>query len=302
MKTLKVVLAITALAGLMSAQSVVAAEKSPAIFPTDVLNQFSGAITTTYTYTSHDMDYSRTRLGVGETFKREMTSNNLQWKAQLGLGYGLQLGIYQDIELEGRDKVIMNNDTNVYKYTGGYNPTFAISWNPMQVLSPKNPLQALVSYTVKGKGIESKQVRDDYTQHTARAVVSYDLSALKLRPYIGYEHTQFGMSNNEPIGHENVILAGAEYAATKHVKLNLEYAAVFSGGQAYTDSYTTNNIGVNVEYKVPLVTAFDLYLVPSFRASILDDLTFNVNDPNISSYGTKLSVAYTGGFAVKAVF
>lgn len=302
MKMIKVALAITALTGFMSVNPAAAAERSAAIFPTDVLNRLSGAVTAAYTFSSQDIDYTMTQLGTTETLKREMTSNNLQWKAQLGLGYGLQVGLFQDIELAGRDKMSANGGSEVANFSGGSNPAFEIAWNPMQVFSPKNPLQALVSYTVKGKGLESKQIGDDFTQHSAKVFMSYNLAALKLRPYVGYEHTRNGERYNQDLGHINVIKAGVEYAAAKHLKLNLDYTSYINAGFSFADPYTVNEFGVNAEYKVPMTTVLDLYLVPSFSAAIMDDLKFKSDDPNVSSSRAGSSVGYSGGFAVKAVF
>lgn len=306
MKKMKLAVAVTSLASALAAMPVLAADKNPAIFPTDVLDLFSGGVAATYTFTSTKTDATYTNGAVTDVESGKFTSNMMQWRADVGLGYGLQIGAYQNIELGARDEFSWNGATpTINKTSGGYNPLYQIKWNLMQIVDAKNPVQVLLSYRVKPKGVASKSVSDDYTQNTGTAIVSYKIA--DFRTYLGYEYSQFGKEgtsgNSFDMGHENSILVGAEYQLMKGLDLTLDYTATIAGGAPIrTESYATNTVTLGAQYKLPGLDKVNLYVSPFFKASVVGEQTLDAVQVGADSAKIDSYVAYSGGLTLKAVF
>jgi len=295
-----VTLVATVLLGVMSTLPAVAADKIPAVFPTDVLGKYVGAVTAKYTFGTSDVNTVLTAAGTRDTQENKIESHLLELKAELGLGYGIQAGVSQKIEIDGRTELTFDSDpTAVTKYSGGYNPVFEIAWNPKRPCNSQDPFQISFLYKVKPKGIASRQISDDFTQQSGTAFMSYKLA--KLRPYVGYSFTHYGNSNFGSIGHSDTIMGGVEYSAAKRLKLNLDYSAVISRGDYLVCSNTTNNIGASVEYKVP-VTTVGIYLVPFVKAGFNERLTYKTAGTGYDSITGAPFVIYSSGLAMKAVF
>lgn len=308
MKKMKLAVAVTSLASALAAMPALAGDKNPAIFPTDVLDQFSGAVAATYTFTSTKTDATYVNGAVTDVNSGKFTSNMMQWRADIGLGYGLQIGAYQNIELGARDEFSWNGATpTINKTSGGYNPLYQIKWNPLQIVDAKSPVQILLAYRVKPKGVASKSVSDDYTQNTGTAIVSYKMSDLGLRTYLGYEYSQLGKEgtsgNSFDMGRENSILVGAEYQLMKGFDLTLDYTATIAGGAPIrTESYATNTVALGAQYKIPGLDKVNLYVSPFFKASIVGEQTLDAAQVGADSAKIDSYVAYSGGLTLKAVF
>lgn len=302
-KEIKVVLSLAVLAGIMYAVPASAGEKSPAIFPTDVLGKFSGAITTTYTYAT--IEYDTVMVGASGTnvLNYDASANVVQIKAQLGLGYGLQLGASQDIEIGAKTKYSWDDGSSLATdYTGGYNPAFELSWNPMNRCYSKDPLQLLISYKVKPKGLASEKMGEDYTKNSGAVFLSYKLAGLKIRPYLGYNYSKFGKGNTAPGDHTNTIMAGVERSSTKNLKLNLDYSAVLYGSNPDVNSFTVHNLGASVVYKLAFIKAFGLYIEPFVNVGVSDGITYKTEGTVYNYMKSGTAIEYSTGLAVKSVF
>lgn len=303
-RTRTTMISTTLALALLALPALAAETKSPATFATDILAPMSGAVTLSYSYSS---DNPTTTITDGtDTHKRELDwqRSTMQAKAELGLGYGLQLGVAQSVEVGGKVTGSMNGVIDIdQKMSGGYNPLFELKWNPMQLLMPKHPLQVVASYRFKPKGIAAKSVYDDYTQHSGSVVASYALPELGLRPFIGYDFTTYGADEEGfEQGHVNTGTIGSELTIMNGLTATASYSfARRSGATEYLGGYNVQTIHLDAQYKIPGISFVDAYVSPFGEVMLNGSRTIDLG----SSAWKATTSSYTGykvGGLVKLVF
>lgn len=303
MKKMSKVLCTTGVLIALSAPAAMAAEKNPAIFATDVLGAWSGAVSMRYEFSSADMDQKVFDGVTTDRYKYKLSEQVGALRADVGLGFGLQLGVQQRFMLDGEVKNYYNGAyTGKDDYSGALNPEFELKWNPMQAFSPKNPLQAVIGYRVKPTGMAKSEVWDNYTENTVFAAASYDLKQYNLRPYLRYALTLNGHEEGGiDLGNQNVVTLGAEYKIMDGLKTDLAYTYARNAAiSEYDGGFSSNSISASVQYKIPGVPYMDLYAVPYGQVSFNGSRDFEA--PAGWSAKVESFTSYRVGAMIKAVF
>ena len=303
MKRMSKVLCATGVLVALSAPAAMAAEKNPAIFATDVLGAGFSAVSMRYDFSSADMDKKVSDGVTTDRYKYKIREQVGALRADVGLGFGLQLGVQQRFMLDGEEKGYYNGAyAGKFDYSGALNPEFELKWNPMQALSPKNPLQAVIGYRVKPTGMAKSEVMDNYTENTVFAAASYDLKQYNLRPYLKYSLQLNGTEEDGgSLGNQNVMTLGAEYKIMDGLKADLAYTYARNAAIGeYDGGFSSNSISASVQYKIPGVPYMDLYAVPygqvSFNGSRDSEAPAGWTD-KVESF-----TSYRVGGMIKAVF
>lgn len=295
----------------LTAATAMAAEKSPALFATDVLKPMTGSVSVGYDF-EQDKQASRIYLNGVEVALAHVdwSKNNMTMRAEVGLGYGVQVSVAQKVSVGGSVDVSVDGVGNLYhdNLGGAYNPDFELKWNPMQIVNATSPFQAVIGYRVAPKGIASTHDYDDFTKNRFSAYGSYALNDAKIRPYLGYEFATYGNDSSSfgggrTAGHTNSLTVGAEYTLMKDLAVDLSYNWTNTGGDArdaYTTAYNAHTMAMKAQYKVPGVPVVDAYIVPfgEVRMNAERDVEYGFGDTKkIESYAT-----YKVGGFVKVVF
>lgn len=298
----KTLSAITMAALMATASMAVAAEGNSGLYPTDVKGFLKGTAEVGYGWSFRENKVVTTVSDYAGT----NSQNTINVGASLGLGYGLQVSVEESIVTGGG---LTTSYPQTVDYTvnqnGAKNPIFGIRWSPTQVFTPNAPLQAVIGYKIKPRGIAGKRTYDDFTENTVSAYVSYDLPQYKLRPYVGYEFAAFGNAGahfeddriGTDLGRSNTLIVGTEYKVCKPVNARIQYAYSHTGGvQYYTSSYGTHSAKLELEYKLP-VKKINAYLVPWGELDIVNHRSYLNGGGEIATStngkaGIKMSLAF----------
>ena len=326
--------AVLAVAGLMGS-SAMAAEWKHGMFPTDTLKPWQTGATLGYEYQYRDAEMGIVNSvgGIIRTYKKseKTTINTLKMNTQLGLGYGLQLGVEFNAELAGSneaqlsDGIVFSSTLSADKnkdFSGFYNPTFSLRWDLVKAFAEQpRDVAFVLEYGYKPKdwadssisagAILREHILDQpgeygFDTHTVKAIGS--ANAGNSRHYLGYVGEFNGKydgyanfwADSYPGGYEvgdtHSLVFGSEYAFTPSLSLGADFTySMVRGRDGFVSGFEDADFGVKLAYKA----TEQLWIVPQVSLQRYGSRTYQEPmylELTDSYYGV------TTGVTLKAVF
>lgn len=258
--------ALAAATLLLASTSAFAADKSPAIFPTDVLDQGHFSFSMDYTWTKSKADTTLVAGGTTYRFNDRSTGNEIDLRADVGLGYGVSLfaGQVQDTGSHSVSK--MNGATATDTNTeGNQNPYFGINWSPTAT-DKSAPTQLKLQYMVSPAGFQDSDQGADYPVNRIQANLSFNNNS-DTRQYITYAHVFLGKSDGYKNGGYDSLAIGLESKLSKDTLWTASYEAVLYSGSDIAKNSTSQSVAVSLQQKLASNDKTSLYLVPELQTS-----------------------------------
>jgi len=326
--------AVLAMVGLMGS-SAMAAEWQHGMFPTDTLKPWQVGATLGYEYQYRDaeMDIVNTVGGGYRTYKKtEKTSmNTLMMNTQLGLGYGLQLGMEFNAELAGSNEAHLSDGISFDStltpnknkdFSGFYNPTFSLRWDLVKAFADQpRDVAFVLEYGYKPKdwadssiaanAILREHILDQpgeygFDAHTIKAIGSAKVGSS--RHYLGYVgefngkydgYTNFwadGYPGGYEVGDTHSLVFGSEYAFSPSLSLGGDFTySLIRGRDGFAGGFENADFNIKLAYKA----SNNLWIVPQVSLQRYGSRSYQ--EPMY----LELSESYYGvttGLSLKAVF